>query len=132
MSWDVLEDDEERDLIGSIDYDPEEMLKSNYKNLMLRERRLLKELSKRKKEGEGSKNLLLARVTKTKGGIIGDQTETVAESETNVFRIYEEELTKIQAQKTRVAVELGKIRAQGEASGNEAVDDWIAAVMEGD
>ena len=132
VSWDVLEDDEERELVENIDYAPEEIAKSTLKNLMLRERRLSKELLRRKKESEGSKNLLLARVRKTKGGDSGETTEIVTESDINTIKIYEELLTRIQAQKLKAAAELLEIRERGGSSGNEAVDEWITAVMEDD
>ena len=50
-----------------------------------------------------------------------------------MLKIYEAELTKIQAQQIKLAIELKKMMtADKPAANNEVVDDWVAAVLEGD
>ena len=132
VSWDVLEDDEERELIEQIDYTPEEILKNRYKNLLLRERRLQKKSLEYKEKSKNNQKLILGSVTKIKGtnGRIKNKTITIAEAEFNVLKIYETELTKIQTQQIKLAVELKKMITEVKSADNEVVDDWVTAVLE--
>lgn len=107
VSWDVLEDDE-HDLITDIDYTPEKILQNNLKNLLLRERRLLLKIQKIEQESESGKKPVLDKITKMRGSD-DDKTITEATAAHNVRKIYEAELTKIQAQKIKCASELAKI-----------------------
>ena len=112
VSWDVLEDDEECELLENIEYVPEEILKNKYKDLLLRKRRLLIKLKEYKEKGKSNQDLILDSVTKIKVNIgdgIEEKTVTVAGSIINVIRIYETELTKISAQEIKIAVELKKM-----------------------
>lgn len=108
-SWEVLENDEERELIENIDVTPETMqwnlIETNYKNLLLRERRLQKEVKHLKEESAGNKKLILSSVTKIRGAE-EDKTITVAEAVFNSIKTHEAELTKIAAQKTKLAAEI--------------------------
>jgi len=126
VSWDILEDDEERELIESIDFTPEEILKNGYKTSLLRERRLLKKSLEYKEKSKNNQNLILGSVTKIKGSRSDgeeDKTITVAESESNVFKIYEAELTKIQGQQIKIAVELKKMMIEDKKTPN--LDDEL-------
>jgi uncharacterized protein YjcR len=134
VTWEVLEDDYERALIEQIDYTPEEILKNNYKNLLLRERRLQKKILEYKEKSKHNQNLILGSVTKIKGinGPIEDKTITVAESESNTIKIYETELTKIQAQQIKIAIELKKMTLEDKGDEDGIVDDWVNEVIAND
>lgn len=148
--WDSLDEDE-LDLIESMDDSEEQQLIMQLQMFSVRERRLMKRIKKYREVEEENHGLAVKAVSKTKkvedltdidGESVGSGkfkkvTETSAtntEPVMNSIMALEAELTKVQKAKTK-AIEtlskhrLEKVKIENENAGNEAVDDWIAAVL---
>lgn len=141
--WDTL-DEEEMEMIQSMQYEEERLLQEQIALLTVRERRLLKSIQD-KKDTKGGLALdsVVKRTLQIEGNIIqGDeqkQTETTTRtiSTFEVIQKLEAELTRVQAKKTRCIEALNKLRVdrlklEGEKKGNELVDDWMYGVLDGD
>lgn len=148
--WDSLDEDE-LDLIENMDNSEEQQLIMQLQMFSVRERRLMKRIQKYREVEEENHGLAVKAVSKTKkvedltdidGESVGSGkykkvTETSAtntEPVMNSIMALEAELTKVQKAKTK-AIEtlskhrLEKVKIENENAGNEAVDDWIAAVL---
>ena len=148
--WDSLDDDE-LDLIEGMDDAEEQQLIMQLQMFSVRERRLMRSIKKYQEMEEENHGLAVKAVSKTKkvedltdidGESVGlgkykKVTETSAtntEPVMNSIMALEAELTKVQKAKTK-AIEtlskhrLEKVKIENENAGNEAVDDWIAAVL---
>ncbi len=150
MYWDTL-DDEELDLIGNMDDAEELQLIMQLQMFSIRERRLMKSIKRYREMETENHGLSIKAVSKTKkledianieGEILGEEkykkvTETSVtntEAVINSIMVLEAELTKVQKAKTKaietlVKYRLEKAKLESENSGDEAVDDWIAAVL---
>ncbi len=150
MYWDTL-DDEELDLIGNMDDAEEQQLIMQLQMFSVRERRLMKSIKRYREMETENQGLSIKAVSKTKklkdianieGEILGSEkykkvTETSVtntEAVINSIIVLEAELTKVQKAKTKaietlVKYRLEKAKLESENSGDEAVDDWIAAVL---
>ncbi len=150
MYWDTL-DDEELDLIGNMDDAEEQQLIMQLQMFSVRERRLMKSIKRYREMETENHGLSIKAVSKTKkledianieGEILGSEkykkvTETSVtntEAVINSIIVLEAELTKVQKAKTKaietlVKYRLEKAKLESENSGDEAVDDWIAAVL---
>ena len=148
--WDTL-DDEELDLIGNMDDAEEQQLIMQLQMFSVRERRLMKSIKRYREMETENHGLSIKAVSKTKkledianieGEILGSEkykkvTETSVtntEAVINSIIVLEAELTKVQKAKTKaietlVKYRLEKAKLESENSGDEAVDDWIAAVL---
>jgi Uncharacterized conserved protein len=148
--WDTL-DDEELDLIGNMDDAEELQLIMQLQMFSIRERRLMKSIKRYREMETENHGLSIKAVSKTKkledianieGEILGEEkykkvTETSVtntEAVINSIMVLEAELTKVQKAKTKaietlVKYRLEKAKLESENSGDEAVDDWIAAVL---
>lgn len=151
--WDVL-DDEEHDMIDSMDDAEEEQLVMQLQMFSVRERRLMQRIKNYKEMEVENHGLAVKAISKTKkvedvtdsdGNSIGSGqykkvTETSAthtEAILNSIMTLEAELTKVQRAKTRAIEALSKYRIEkakieSQSAGNDAVDDWIVAVLEDD
>ena len=147
--WDSLDDDE-LDLIEGMDDAEEQQLIMQLQMFSVRERRLMRSIKKYQEMEEENHGLAVKAVSKTKkvedltdidGESVGlgkykKVTETSAtntEPVMNSIMALEAELTKVQKAKTKAIETLSKHRLEkakmeSESAGNEAVDDWIAAV----
>ncbi len=148
--WDSLDDDE-LDLIEGMDDAEEQQLIMQLQMFSVRERRLMRSIKKYQEMEEENHGLAVKAVSKTKkvedltdidGESVGlgkykKVTETSAtntEPVMNSIMALEAELTKVQKAKTKAIETLSKHRLEkakmeSESAGNEAVDDWIAAVL---
>ena len=148
--WDAL-DDEELDLIDSMANTEEEQLIMQLQMFSVRERRLMKSIKRYREMEVENHGLSVKSVSKTKktedlmnfdGESIEDGkykkiTETSVtntEAIMNSIMVLEAELTKVQRAKTKAIETLSKYRLEkakleSESAGNDAVDDWIAAVL---
>lgn len=148
--WDTL-DDEEFILIDSMDDDAELHLISQLQMFSVRERRLMQRIRQYKEVDEKNHGLAVKSVSEkkvvedvvnSKGEPIGDgkfkksseMTVTNTEAVINSIMTLEAELTKIQRAKTKAIETLSKLRLEktrmkSESAGDDAVDDWIAAVI---
>ncbi len=148
--WDTLDEDE-LDLIDSMDDAEEAHLIKQLQMFDIRERRFMKRIKDYQALEAKNHGLAVKAVSKTKkvediinidgesvgSGIYKKSTETsVTNTETVMSSIMtlEAELTKVQRAKTK-AIEalykyrLEKAKIESESAGNDVVDDWIAAVM---
>ena len=148
--WDTLDEDE-LDLIDSMDDAEEAHLIKQLQMFDIRERRFMKRIKDYQALEAKNHGLAIKAVSKTKkvediinidgesvgSGIYKKSTETsVTNTETVMSSIMtlEAELTKVQRAKTK-AIEalykyrLEKAKIESESAGNDVVDDWIAAVM---
>ncbi len=148
--WDML-DDEELDLINNMDDAEELQLIMQLQMFSIRERRLMKSIKRYREMETENHGLSIKAVSKTKkledlanieGEILGSEkykkvTETSVtntEAVINSIMILESELTKVQKAKTKAIEALSKYRLEktkleSESAGNDAVDDWIVAVL---
>lgn len=148
--WDSLDEDE-LDLIDSMDDTEEQQLIMQLQMFSIRERRLMRSIKKYREVEEENHGLAVKAVSKTKkvedltdidGESVGlgkykKMTETSAtntEPVMNSIMALEAELTKVQKAKTKAIETLSKhrfekMKIENENAGNEAVDDWIAAVL---
>ncbi len=148
--WDSLDEDE-LDLIEGMDDAEEQQLIMQLQMFSVRERRLMRSIKKYREVEEENHGLAVKAVSKTKkvedltdidGESVGlgkykKVTETSAtntEPVMNSIMALEAELTKVQKAKTKAIETLSKHRLEkakieNENAGNEAVDDWIAAVL---
>lgn len=141
--WDTL-DEEEMQMIQSMQYEEERLLQEQIALLTVRERRLMKSIEEKKNTKGGlALDSVIKRTLQIEGNIIqGDeqkQTETTTRtiSTFEVIQKLEAELTRVQAKKTRCIEALNKLRVdrlklEGEKKGNELVDDWMYGVLDGD
>ena len=140
--WDTL-DEEEKSLIFNMDFEEEQSIIDQIRLLTVRERRLMKEITKSKEvKGGLALDSVIQRKLETKGNIIKDDSQTQKETTTKTISTFEvlmkleAELTRVQSKKTRCIEALNKIRTErrkiedGDV-GNELVDDWISAVTGG-
>ena len=135
--FDGVFDDDEKALIENMTDDPETIYNEELKLYTVREHRILQRI---KELRDSSENFITERTRsrrlEIKAGLpkfSQNQSEVTAEkiSKSDALNKLETELTKIQAGKTRCAVELAKLKAEKKDTGNkEAVDDWVTAVME--
>lgn len=151
--WDALDEDE-LDLINSMDSTEEQQLIMQLQMFSVRERRLMRNIKKYRELEAENHGLAVKAVSKTKkvedltdldGESVGDGkykkvTETNVtgtEPVMNSIMTLEAELTKVQRAKTKAIEALARYRLEKtkldcENSGSEAVDDWIAAVLKED
>lgn len=151
--WDALDEDE-LDLINSMDSTEEQQLIMQLQMFSVRERRLMRNIKKYRELEAENHGLAVKAVSKTKK--VEDLTDLDGESvgagkykkvtETNVtgtepvmnsIMTLEAELTKVQRAKTKAIEALARYRLEKtkldcENSGSKAVDDWIAAVLKED
>ena len=148
--WDALDEDE-LDLIDSMDDAEERQLIMQLQMFSVRERRLMRSIKKYRELEAENHGLAVKAVSKTKkvedltdfeGESIGsgkykkvtETSVTNTEPVMNSIMTLEAELTKVQRAKTK-AIEalskyrLEKVRLEGESAGNDTVDDWIVAVL---
>lgn len=148
--WDALDEDE-LDLIGSMDSAEEQQLIMQLQLFSVRERRLMRSIKRYRELEAENHGLAVKAVSKTKkvedltdfeGESIGagkykkvtETSVTGTEPVMNSIMALEAELTKVQRAKTKAIEALAKYRleeekAESESAGNALVDDWIAAVM---
>lgn len=155
--WDVL-DEEEQSLIDDIPQDEDTLLMEQIQLFTIRERRIMKAInkyrsseqsvaisyssrseSKRSFDNDDEKRLYeeRQRIKALKGEILPGHSyniSTQTENKDLIIARLEQELTSVQNKKTKAIETLSKIRFERrridqENSGNDAVDDWIAAVL---
>ena len=133
-------DEDERKLIETIPEDTEQQLMEQIQLFSIRERRILKAINKyREQKGDVS----VADVTKieeknmVKDEALPVKTCTIETHTTNkdmIIARLEQELSTVQSKKTKAIEALAKYRIEkakleSESAGNDAVDDWIVAVL---
>lgn len=151
--WDTL-DDEEKELINTMEKDPEQMLLDEISLLTVRERRILKSI---KKFGEMKGGLAVASVIRSEDKrsfknpdeeqlyldkieeqvMKGDRlpgsryhVTTNTEATYDIVHRLEEALSRCQDQKRRAIESLTRLYAEsGKLTGSSASDDWVAAVL---
>ena len=147
--------EEEQELWDSMDEDEEELLLEQIRFYRLRERRILIAIASLQEEHqlitgvmrvENKRNFKNAsemeryneqieeKVAKGER-LAGDafQMQTMTENSYKRIERLEAELTKVQRAKVEAIGKLADIRKnRNEATGDEAVDDWIKAIMDGD
>lgn len=148
--WDSLDEDE-LDLIDSMNDAEEQQLIMQLQMFSVRERRLMRSIKKYREMEEENHGLAVKAVSKTKnvedltdidGKSVGlgkykkvkETSTTNTEPVMNSIMALEAELTKVQKAKTKAIETLSKHRLEkakieNENVGNEAVNDWIAAVL---
>lgn len=149
--WDTLDEDE-LNLIKSMDDAEEEQLIMQLQMFSVRERRLMQKIKNYMELEVKNQGLAIKAISKTKkvedltdtnGKItetgkfkkVTETSVTSTEAVLNSIMVLEAELTKVQRAKTRAIEALYKYRiekanAESESAGNAVVDDWIAAVTE--
>lgn len=155
--WDTL-DDEEKELIESMQEDTELMLIEQIKLFTIRERRLMKAINKYT-DAKGGIYIQMSSTTKTKREFKDDEEKAKYEERIREkvesgdrlpgesYNVYTQtsstidlvarlnrELSDVQAKKTKAISELNRWRLEnkkldGNTRGNDAVDDWISAVL---
>lgn len=148
--WDAL-DDEELDMIDSMADAEEEQLVMQLQMFSVRERRFMRSIKRYKEMEVENHGLAVKAISKTKkveditdvdGESVGsgkykkvtETSVTHTEAILNSIMTLEAELTKVQRAKTRAIEALLKLRLENakmesESAGNDAVDDWIVAVL---
>lgn len=155
--WDVL-DEEEQSLIENIPEDEEELLMEQIRLFTIRERRIMKAINKyREQKGDVAVANITKfedkRSFKSKeeeaeyerrqqekidnDKLLPGKSYSIQTHTTNkelVISRLEQELSSVQNKKTKAVETLAKIRMEraklaSETAGNDAVDDWIAAVL---
>ncbi len=154
-------DKDEQELVSTIPKDTETQLMEQIQLFSIRERRVLKAINKyreqkgdvsvadvtrfedkrafRNKEEEDEYDRR-QKIKVDKGDILPGKSYSIQTHTTNkdmVMARLEQELSTIQGKKTKAIEALAKYRMEkakleSESAGNEAVDDWIAAVIEED
>lgn len=151
-------DDEERKLLNDIPEDTELQLMEQIQLFSIRERRILKAINKyREQKGEVAVMDVNRSETKRsfkdeeeeaeynrrqqeavdRGDILPGKTYDISTHTANkdmIIARLEQELSTIQSKKTKAIETLSKYRMEkarleSESAGNDAVDDWIAAVL---
>ncbi len=144
-------DDKELDMIDDMADAEEKQLIMQLQIFSVRERRLMRNIKRYRELETENHGLSVKAVSKTKkvedltdidGEIVGNGkykkvTETSitnTEPVMNSIMALESELTKVQRAKTKAIEVLARIRMENakieqETSGNDAVDDWISAVL---
>ncbi len=153
-------DEDEQELVGMVPEDEEQLLMEQIQLFSIRERRILKAINKyREQKGEVSVVDLYRSETKRsfkddnekelyekkirekveKDKWLPGESYSIQTHTTNkdlIIARLEQELSSVQNKKTKAIEALSKIRIErakmeNEAAGNEAVDDWISAVLGG-
>lgn len=151
-------DEDEKELVAAVPGDEEVLLLEQIQLFSIRERRILKAINKyREQKGDVSVSNVTRfedkRAFKTKeeeaeydrhqkkkvdkGDILPGKAYSIQTSTTNkdmIIARLEQELSTIQSKKTKAIEALSKYRMEkarleSESTGNDAVDDWIAAVL---
>lgn len=154
---DALDEDEQA-LVDTIPEDEEQLLMEQIQLFSIRERRILKAINKyRQTKGEVAVNMVtrteVKRTFKDKdeeaeydrlyeqrvasGDVLPGkayEVETNTTNKDNIIVRLEQELSSVQNKKTKAIETLSKIRLEKaklekETAGNDAVDDWIAAIL---
>lgn len=151
-------DEDEQELVGTVPEDEEKLLLEQIQLFSIRERRILKAINKyremngevavadvtRFEEKRSFKNNeeeaeydRRQKIKVDKGDILPGKSYSIQTHTTNkdmVIARLEQELSTVQGKKTKAIETLSKLRLEkakieNENAGNEAVDDWIAAVL---
>ena len=157
--WDTL-DEEERELIATMETDEELQLQEQIRLLTIRERRLMRIIQEKKQQKAGQSIQSVIRNEDKRTFKTDEEKElyeriqqekvdkreklpgesyhitTTTESTDSVIMRLEQELTAVQRTKTRCISELSKIhienrRYEDGVKGNELVNDWISGVIGG-
>ena len=154
--WDTLTE-EEKELIDTMEKDPEQMLLDQISLLTVRERRIMQRIEyfqnlkggmaleycmrsedKRQFSSEDEKLLYEERIdAKVQSGerLPGHpyHVQNKTEATYNIIQRLEEALTRCQDQKRRAIDSLSKLYTEtGQIKGSSVADDWVAAVLEAD
>lgn len=110
--WDTL-DENELQLVGNMSYEEEDLLEEQIALLTVREHRFLVLIKKHKEKGGLSVDSVVTHkwIPKDKKDASGTDSTIAAASDESIIQRYENELTKIQARKTRCIEALAKLRA---------------------
>ena len=110
--WDTLDEDELQ-LVGNMSYEEEDLLEEQIALLTVREHRFLVLIKKHKEKGGLSISSVVTHkwIPKDKTEASGTDSTIMASSDESIIHRYENELTKIQARKTRCIEALAKLRA---------------------
>lgn len=154
--WDTLSD-EEKELIDTMEKDPEQMLLDEIALLTVRERRILQRIEhfqnlkggmalesvmrsedKRQFVNEDEKLLYEERIDEKVQS--GDRlpghpyhVQNRTEATYNIIQRLEEALSRCQDQKRRAIESLTRLYAEtGQSKGSSVADDWVTAVLEAD
>lgn len=147
--WDTLDEDE-LDLIGSMDSAEEQQLIMQLQMFSVRERRLMRSIKKYREQEAENRGLAVKAVSKTKkvedltdfdGESIGagkykkvtETSVTGTEPVMNSIMTLEAELTKVQRAKTKAIEALAKLhlekqKLEGDTSTNDIVKSWVEKV----
>ncbi len=147
--WDALDEDE-LDLIGSMDSAEEQQLIMQLQMFSVRERRLMRSIKKYREMETENHGLAVKAVTKTKkvedltdfeGESVGagkykkvtETSVTGTEPVMNSIMTLEAELTKVQRAKTKAIEALAKLhlekqKLEGDTSTNDIVKSWVEKV----
>lgn len=154
--WDTLTEDE-KELIDTMEKDPEQMLLDEIALLTVRERRIMKRIEhfqnlkggmalesvmrsedKRQFANEDEKMLYEERIdAKVQSGyrLPGHpyHVQNRTEATYNIIQRLEEALSRCQDQKRRAIESLTRLYAEtGQSKGSSVADDWVTAVLEAD
>lgn len=154
-------DDDEQELVATVPKDTELQLMEQIQLFSIRERRILKAINKyREQKGdvavadvtrfedkrifknkeEEAEYDRRQKIKVDKGDILPGKSYSIQTHTSNkdmVIARLEQELSTVQSKKTKAIEALSKYRLEkakleSESAGNDAVDDWIAAVLEED
>jgi len=153
--WDTL-DEEEKEMLEGMPEDEETMLLYQIRLCDVRERRLMQAINKyrnakgglavsgvqttyTKREFDDEAERILydeikqEKIKEKKISYLGydKTTHTDTDATINIIQRLENELTRVQRQKTHCIATLNKLRQDG-SKGNEVVDDWVLALLEGE
>ena len=157
VSWDVL-DEEEKEMIGDVPNDEEELLLQQIQLFSIRERRIMKAINKYREQKEPvvilgitrnenkrtfenpeDKALYKERIEEkiAKGDRLPGEAydlQTVTENKDNIIIRLEKELSTVQKAKSKaldslVRLRLERRKMEGENKGNEVVRAWADAVI---
>ena len=135
---DSLSEDEAA-VMGDTLETPEEKLRKQQKILDIRELRLLKRVKDLQDASAGKTALILGSVTKSKikrdGDKFGGDENMITAVEEGILtsiKIYERELTKVQAQIVKIAEKLIQLEksADDKSKSDELIDEWVQGVMD--
>lgn len=154
--WDTLSE-EEKELIETMEKDPEQMLLDEIALLTVRERRIMKRIEhyqnlkgglavesvmrsedKRQFANEDEKALYDDRIelkVQTGDRLPGHpyHVQNRTEATYNIIQRLEEALSRCQDQKRRAIESLSRLYAEtGQSKGSSVADDWVTAVLEAD
>lgn len=150
-------DEDEQELIATIPKDEEQLLLEQIQLFSIRERRILKAINKYReqagevavadvtrieekrtfKDGEEAEYDRCLKEKVNRGDILPGKVYSIQTHTTNkdmIIARLEQELSAVQSKKTKAIETLSRLRIEkakmeNENIGNEAVDDWIAAVL---